>query len=102
MNINAWATRLLKHVLASIKVIGINTNKIPAITNLSHLMNISFDLRKEQIYVEDSLEVNLLLGALLVSSKRNTQAIEVLRNKVQRVYLQQIEINKSKLSNNDG
>jgi hypothetical protein len=47
-------------------------SKIPAITNLSHLMNISFNLKKDQIYLEDALEVDFLLGTLLISSKRNT------------------------------
>lgn len=57
-------------------------SKIPVITNLSHLMNISFYLKKDQIFLEDALEVDFMLGTLLISSKRNTQAIELLRNKV--------------------
>lgn len=96
-NMNMWATRLLKQVVQSIKIHGFNTHKIPAITNLAHLMNIDFSLKKEKIYLEDTLEVNILLGTLLISSKRNTQAIEVLRSKVQSVYLKQIEVNKAKL-----
>lgn len=96
-NINIWASKLLKYVLQSIKIIGFNTNKIPAITNLSHLMNSSFYLRKDKYYLEDNLEVDFILGTLLVSSKRNTQAVEILRNKVQSVYLKQIDINKAKL-----
>jgi len=62
-------------------------NKIPAITNLSHLMNTSFYLRKDMVHLEDALEVDFLLGTLYISSKRNTQAIELLRNKVQGPYL---------------
>jgi len=62
-------------------------NKIPAITNLAHLMNVSFYLRKDKALVEENIEVDFLLGTLLISSKRNTQAIEVLRNKVQNPYL---------------
>lgn len=89
-NVNSWAQRLLKQVVQSIKIIGFNTHKIPAITNLSHFMNISFYLRKEKHYQQEILEVDLLLGTLLISSKRNLQAIEVLRNKVQSIYLKQI------------
>jgi len=96
-NMNAWAMRLVKQVLCSIKVIGFNLNKIPAITNLSHLMNTSFYLRKEKHYLEDCIEVDFLLGTLLISSKRNTQAVEVLRGKVQAVYLEQIEANVARL-----
>lgn len=57
-------------------------SKIPAITNLAHLMNIAFYLRKERVHYEDALEVDYMLGTLLISSKRNTQAVELLRNKV--------------------
>jgi len=71
--------------------------KIPAITNLAHLMNTSFYLRKHKTFLEDALEVDMLLGTLLISSKRNTQAIEVLRNRVQTIYLQQIDMNLSRL-----
>lgn len=51
-------------------------------------MNTSFYLRKDQIHLEDALEVDFLLGALYVSSKRNTQAVELYRNRVQAPYLQ--------------
>lgn len=47
-------------------------SKIPAITTLSHLMNTSFSLRKGNAHLEDALEVDFLLGTLLISSKRNT------------------------------
>ena len=50
-------------------------------------MNVSFYLRKDKALVEENIEVDFLLGTLLISSKRNTQAIEVLRNKVQNPYL---------------
>lgn len=76
-------------------------SKIPAITTLSHLMNTSFSLRKGNAHLEDALEVDFLLGTLLISSKRNTQAIEVLRNKVQAIYLQQIEAYLAKLGKKD-
>jgi len=46
-------------------------NKIPAITNLAHLMNVSFSLRKDKAYLEETIEVDFLLGTLLISSKRN-------------------------------
>jgi hypothetical protein len=69
-------------VLHSIKVIGFSTNKIAAITNLSYLMNTSFYLKRDKHYLEDNLEVDFMLGTLLISTKRNTQALEVLRNKV--------------------
>lgn len=96
-NVHQWAYRLLKTVLASIKVIGFSINKIPAITNLSHFMNVSFYLKKDKCHIEETIEVDFLLGTLLISSKRNTQAIEVLRNKVQQIYLQQIQININRL-----
>ena len=73
--------------MQSVKVIAFNLNKIPAITNLAHLMNASFYLRKEKIHLEDALEVDQLLGTLLISTKRNTQAVELLRGKVQIPYL---------------
>jgi hypothetical protein len=69
---NIWANKLFSTVLSSIKIIGFNTNKIPAITNLAHLMNCSFYLRKEKINLEDALEVDFMQGTLLISSKRNT------------------------------
>ncbi len=75
--------------------------KIPAITNLSHLMNTSFYLRKDKTHLEDAIEVDFLLGTLLISSKRNTQAIEVLRNKVGIVYLKQVEAYLGKLGGQD-
>jgi len=74
--------KCMQTLLTSIKVVGFNTMKIPAITNLAHLMNTSFYLRKDTLYKEDALEVDTLLGTLLISSKRNTQALEVLRNRV--------------------
>ena len=92
-NMNLWAQKLLKHVMLSFKVIGFNLNKLPAITNLSHLMNISFYLKKAGCYLQDQVEVDFLLGTLLISSKRNTQAVEVLRSRVQNVYLEQISAN---------
>jgi len=59
-------------------------------------------LRKGKTHLEDAVEVEFLLGTLLISSKRNTQAIEVLRNKVQIVYLKQIEAHLAKLGGQDG
>lgn len=100
-NESQWAARLLQLVLLSIKIIGFNMNKIPAITNLAHLMNASFYLRKEKVHLEDALEVDFLQGTLLISSKRNTQAVELLRNKVQAPYLRQIEANLARLSGRD-
>lgn len=76
-------------------------NKIPAITNLAHLMNTSFYLRKDKVHLEDALEVDFLQGTLLISSKRNTQAVELLRNKVQAPYLKQIEANLARLAGRD-
>lgn len=84
-------------MLQSVKVVGFNTNKIPAITNLAHLMNCSFYLRKDKVNLEDALEVDYMQGTLLISSKRNTQAVELLRSRVQTIYLKQIEVNLSKL-----
>ena len=70
-NMNIWANKLLSCVLSSIKVIGFNTGKIPAITNLAHFMNCSFYLRKDKNNLEDALEVDYIQGTLLISSKRN-------------------------------
>lgn len=67
-----WAQRLLTLVLQAVKVTGFNMSKIPAITNLSHLMNTSFYLKKDKIHLEDALEVDFMLGTLMISSKRNT------------------------------
>lgn len=77
-------------------------SKIPAITNLSHLMNTSFYLKKDKVHLEDALEVDFMLGTLMISSKRNTQAIELLRNKVQAPYLQQIEHNIARVQGKSG
>jgi hypothetical protein len=60
-------------------------------------MNCSFYLRKDKINLEDALEVDFMQGTLLISSKRNTQAVELLRNKVQAPYLKQISANLEKL-----
>jgi len=92
-----WAQRLLSQVLQAVKITGFNMSKIPAITNLSYLMNTSFYLKKDKVHLEDALEVDFMLGTLMVSSKRNTQAIELLRNKVQAPYLHQIEHNIAKV-----
>jgi hypothetical protein len=59
-NMSIWANKLLQSCLQSIKVVGFNTNKIPAITNLSHLMNCSFYLRKEKTNLEDAIEVDFM------------------------------------------
>lgn len=100
-NVALWASRLVQHVLQNIKIIGFNMNKVPAITNLAHLMNMSFELRREKTRVEDALEVDFLLGTLLISTKRNTQAVEVLRSKVQKPYLQQVQINLDRLQRDE-
>ena len=47
--------------------------------------------------MQDQVEIDFLLGTLLISSKRNTQAVEVLRSKVQNVYLEQISANLQRL-----
>jgi hypothetical protein len=98
----AWAQKLLTLVLLAIKITGFNMSKIPAITNLAHLMNPSFDLKKDKTHLEDALEVDFMLGTLMISSKRNTQAIELLRNKVQAPYLRQIEHNIAKVQGKSG
>lgn len=92
-DMHVWARRLLQKTLTQVKLTGFNMSKIPAITNLAHLMNTSFYLRKERVHYEDALEVDYMLGTLLISSKRNTQAVELLRNKVQAPYLRQVEHN---------
>jgi hypothetical protein len=97
-----WAQRLLTLVLQAVKITGFNMSKIPAITNLSHLMNTSFYLKKDKVHLEDALEVDFMLGTLMISSKRNTQAIELLRNKVQAPYLHQIEHNIARVQGKSG
>lgn len=77
-----WAQKLLQQCIGAVKITGFNMCKIPAITNLSHLMNASFYLKKDMVHYEDALEVDYLFGTQLIASKRNTQAIELLRNKV--------------------
>ena len=47
--------------------------------------------------MQDQVEIDFLLGTLLISSKRNTQAVEVLRSKVQNIYLEQISANLQRL-----
>lgn len=86
-----WAQRLLEKCLTSVKFYGFNMCKIPAITNLGHFMNIGFYFRKDQVHFEDALEVDMMLGTAMISSKRNTQAVELLRNRVQAKYIAQIE-----------
>jgi len=53
-------------------------NCIPAVTNLTHLMNESFLLRREK-QLQDAFEVDSLVGGLLISTKRFVQATEILR-----------------------
>lgn len=54
-----------------IKVIGFNTNQIPAITSMTTFMNNSFTLKKEG-HLAEAAECDLLIGVLMISSKRYT------------------------------
>lgn len=51
---------------------------IPAITNLTYFMNQSFYLKNNKKYL-DSHRVDLMVGQLLVTTKRAIQAAEVFR-----------------------
>ena len=70
--------RLLLKSLALVKVIGFNCNQIPAITTLPTFMNNSFLLKKEARTVE-AAECDFIIGVLMISSKRPTQAVEIFR-----------------------
>ena len=73
-------------------------NQIPAITSMMTFMNNSFLLKKEGHFLE-SLECDFMNGVLLISSKRNIQAVEVFR-KIQANYLRQLDAKTKDLASN--
>ena len=77
--------KLLSKGISLIKVIGFNCNQIPAITSLTTIMNNSFLLKKEG-HIAEAFECDFIIGVLLISSKRYTQAVEIFR-KIEAYYL---------------
>jgi hypothetical protein len=82
-------TKLIQKSIASFKVVGFNSNTIPAITVMSHFMNNSFLLKKEG-HLTEALEQDFIIGVLLISNKRTIQAVETFR-KIQAHNLQVID-----------
>jgi hypothetical protein len=73
-----WFVKLLSGAIGSIKVTGFNCNSIPAITNLTQFMNEALYLRKHN-QVRDATEIEFLSGVLMITTKRQNQAMEVFR-----------------------
>jgi hypothetical protein len=82
-------TKLIQRSITQIKVMGFNLNHIPAITSLTTFMNNSFLLKKEG-HMSEALEYDFVIGVLMISSKRFTQAVEIFR-KIQSNYLNLID-----------
>ena len=68
----------LNKLLIGIEIVGFYMVTIPAITNLTYFMNQSFYLKNNKKYL-DSHRVDLMVGQLLVTTKRAIQAAEVFR-----------------------
>ena len=68
----------LGRFIDKIVVFGFNSNSIPAITNLTYFMNQSFYMRKHKKYYQAE-EIDQLVGTLMVTTKRATQAGEYFR-----------------------
>jgi len=86
---DSWAFEVLKLCLGRIKVTGLNTNQIPAVTNMPHFLNQSICL-KNAGQTSDWEEVQFLAGVVMISTKRYVQAGEIFR-KVQAVHLEHIK-----------
>ena len=85
----------LSRFIDKIVIIGFNCNSIPAITNLTYFMNQSFQLNKLN-RLEEAREIDLLVGVLLISTKRSTQTAELFR-KIEGKILDRIQSNMSRL-----
>ena len=72
-------------------VYGFNVNAIPAITNLTYLMNQAFFLRKHKKHYQ-AQDVDCLIGTLLITTKRATQAAEFFR-RIQNAIIKKINRN---------
>ena len=71
-----------------IVVFGFNCNSIPAITNLTYFMNQVLYMRKSKKW-QQAEEIDFLVGSLMISTKRATQAGEFFR-RTEANYLKQI------------
>ena len=85
----------LSRFLEKIVVVGFNCNAIPAITNLTYFMNHSFFLHKHKRTAE-ATEIDFLVGVLLITTKRATQAAELYR-KVESALMRRIAQNMAQL-----
>jgi hypothetical protein len=70
--------KLIQRSIGTIKVIGFNVNHIPAITSLTTFMNNSFLLKREG-HMNEAYDFDFIIGVLMISSKRFTQAVEIFR-----------------------
>ena len=68
----------LGRFIDKIVVYGFNCNSIPAITNLTYFMNQSLFMRKNKKY-QQAEEIEYLVGTLMITTKRATQAGEFFR-----------------------
>ena len=85
----------LGHFLDRIVVYGFNCNSIPAITNLTYFMNQSFFMRKHK-KVYQAEEIDYLVGTMMITTKRATQAGEYYR-KMQATAMGKIKRNIAKI-----
>lgn len=85
----------LARFIDKIVVFGFNCNAIPAITNLTYFMNQAFYMRKQKKH-HQAEEIDFMVGMLLISTKRATQAAEFFR-KSQCQIMKKIQRNLSKL-----
>lgn len=85
----------LGRFLDKIIVYGFNTNAIPAITNLTYFMNQAFFMRKMKKYYQAE-EVDCMIGTLMITTKRSTQAAEFFR-RMENQIVKKVNRNLSKL-----
>ena len=70
--------QLLAKAISSIKVVGFNIYQIPAITSMATFMNNSFLLKKEG-NLSEVQDFDFIIGVLMITTKRFTQALEIFR-----------------------
>ena len=66
-----WYQRLISKCIKSIKVVGFNCYQIPAFSFLTLFMFETFMLKKEG-NSNDAVEIEFLVGVLMISNKRYT------------------------------